>query len=129
LAVLRLDTPQRHFEDTLRTGRHCVEPQLIAQMFVDGPEIVRWLIPLGMQFDQAGDQPWGDQLMMRPGGTSGARIVSFRDYTGLELMRVLRETTTCIPRIEIMPQSRVVELLTNERGHLEGAPGGGPLQA
>ncbi len=123
VAVGADDTPQLHFEDTLRAGQYCAEPQLVAQMVMDGPEIVRWLIQLGMQFDQAGDQPWGDLLMKRPGGASEARIVSFRDYIGLELMRVLRESTTCIPRIEIMPQSPVVELLTNERGHCAGAVG------
>jgi succinate dehydrogenase / fumarate reductase flavoprotein subunit/L-aspartate oxidase len=122
-AVGREDTPQHHYDDTLRAGQYAGEPELVAQMVMDGPEIVRWLIQLGMQFDQAADQPLGDLLLKRPGGGSADRIVSFRDTTGLEMMRVLRESVAYAPGVELLPQSPVVELLSNEHGHCAGAVG------
>lgn len=36
-------------------------------------------------------------------------------------MRVLRESVACTPRIHLLPQSPLVELLTNEHGHCAGA--------
>jgi succinate dehydrogenase / fumarate reductase flavoprotein subunit/L-aspartate oxidase len=114
------DTPQLHYDDTLRAGQYAAQRELVAQMVLDGPAIVRWLIQLGMQFDQAGGQPFGDLLLKRPGGGSAPRIVSFGDYTGLELMRVLREAVAHTPGIEVVPQSPVVELLSDERGQCAG---------
>jgi succinate dehydrogenase / fumarate reductase flavoprotein subunit/L-aspartate oxidase len=41
------DSPQLHFEDTLRAGHFCSKPELVAQMVMDGPDVIRWLIQLG----------------------------------------------------------------------------------
>lgn len=86
------DSLQLHFEDTLRAGHFCADRELVAQMVSDGPDVIRWLIRLGMMFDQSEDRPIGGNLLRKkPGGASAARILSYRDYTGLEMMRVLRE--------------------------------------
>ena len=50
------DSPQRHYEDTLRGGHNCADRALVAQMVSDGPGIIRWLIELGMDFDLADDR-------------------------------------------------------------------------
>ncbi|MCB1874478.1 MAG: FAD-binding protein, partial [Chromatiales bacterium] len=84
-SVEKGDTPQMHFEDTIKGGHHHVDRPLAAQMVMDGPRVVRWLIQQGMQFDV---DKYGDLLTRRAGGTSAARVVYFRDYTGLEMMRV-----------------------------------------
>lgn len=120
-AVGEEDTPQLHYDDTMRAGQYAADRELVAQMVMDGPATVRWLIQLGMQFDQKDGQPFGDLLLKRLGGGSAPRILSFRDYTGLELMRVLREAVTHTPGIEVLPQSPVVELLSDERGQCAGA--------
>ena len=115
------DTPQEHFDDTLRAGYHEVDRKLVAEMVMEGPEVVRWLIEQGMQFDQEGDTPFGNLTLKRPGGASAPRIVSYRDYTGLEMMRVLREAVSFESGIDIWPASPVIELLSNEVGHCAGA--------
>ncbi|MGF6673853.1 FAD-binding protein [Paraburkholderia tuberum] len=116
------DSPQLHFEDTLRAGHFCGEPELVAQMVMDGPDVIRWLIQLGMMFDLEEDQPIGGNLMRKkPGGASAARILSYRDYTGLEMMRVLREAVDLDPGIELWNRCPVVELLSDERGGCAGA--------
>ena len=45
-----------------------------------------------MAFDLEDERPIGGNLLRKkPGGASAARILSYRDYTGLEMMRVPRE--------------------------------------
>ncbi|MGN5477499.1 FAD-binding protein [Cupriavidus basilensis] len=104
------DSPQLHFEDTLRAGHFRGDPELVAQMVMDGPDVIRWLIRLGMMFDQEEDCPFGGNLLRKkPGGASAARILSYRDYTGLEMMRVLREAVDTGTRrggVEPLPGGR-----------------------
>jgi len=107
------DTPQRHVQDTLRGGHHAADPALVAALVADGPDVLRWLIRQGMQFDQTAT---GDLATRKAGGMSAPRIVHCRDYTGLEMMRVLREAVIQHRGIEVWEQSPAVELLSNERG-------------
>ena len=116
------DSPQLHFEDTLRAGHFCGEPDLVAQMVMDGPDVIRWLIQLGVQFDLEEDRPIGGNLLRKKaGGASAARILSYRDYTGLEMMRVLREAVDLDSRVAVWNRCPVVELLSDERGRCAGA--------
>lgn len=111
------DTPQMHYDDTLAAGHHCGEKKLVAQMVMDGPDVIRWLIQQGMQFDM---DDFGDLLTRRAGGTSANRVCYYRDYTGLEMMRVLREAVRNSDA-EVWEYSPVVELMMNEHGHCAGA--------
>ena len=107
------DSIQRHIQDTLRGGHHAGDPALVSALAGDGPEVLRWLISQGMQFDQT---PSGDLHTRRAGGMSPPRLVHCRDYTGLEMMRVLREAVIQHRSIEVLEQSPAVELLSNELG-------------
>lgn len=121
-AVGEDDSPQLHFEDTLRAGHFQGDPELVAQMVMDGPDVIRWLIRLGMAFDLEDDRPIGGNLLRKkPGGASAARIVSYRDYTGLEMMRVLREAVELDGTIQVWNRCPAVELLSDERGRCAGA--------
>ncbi len=111
------DTPQAHYDDTLKAGHNKANKKLVARMVMDAPDVIRWLIQEGMQFDQ---NEFGDLLTRRPGGASANRIVYYRDYTGLEMMRVLRESVSN-SNIEVWDHSPVVELLSSETGHCAGA--------
>ncbi len=112
------DTPQAHFEETLQAGHHAGNKRLVEQMVLDGPDVIRWLIQQGMQFDV--DQQ-GNLCTRRAGGTSADRVLYYRDYTGLEMMRVLREAVRNHPHINTADNSPAVELLSNEAGHCGGA--------
>ncbi len=116
-SVEKGDTPQMHFDDTLKGGHHYVDRELAAQMVLDGPEVIRWLIQQGMQFDL---DKYGELLTRRAGGTSAPRVVYYRDYTGLEMMRVLREAVSNSP-VEVRDYNPAVELLSNEHGECAGA--------
>lgn len=111
------DTPQAHYDDTLRSGHHTADKKLVAAMVMEAPDVIRWLIKEGMQFDV---NEFGDLLTRRPGGASADRVVYYRDYTGLEMMRVLREAVSN-SHIEVWDHCPAVELLSSETGHCAGA--------
>lgn len=117
------DSLQRHYEDTLRAGHFAADRQLAAALVADGPDAIRWLIRQGMAFDMEGDgERVGGQLLRRkPGGATAARLLSYRDYTGLEMMRVLREALLLTPGIRVLEGQPAVELLTDARGRVAGA--------
>ncbi len=117
-AIEKDDTPQRHFDDTMRGGHGNSNPHLVRQLVMDGPDVIRWLIRQGMQFDV---NEFGDLLTRQAGGASAARVVYCCDYTGLEMMRALRETVCNRREIRVWENSPVVELLSDDQGHCAGA--------
>ncbi len=116
-SINKEDTPQIHYNDTIRAGHFEANPDLVSQLALDGPDVIRWLIKQGMQFDL---DEFGDLLTRRAGGTSADRICYYRDYTGLEMMRVLREAVHN-SNIEVWDYSPTVELLSDDQGGCSGA--------
>lgn len=111
------DTPQMHFDDTIKGGHFKADPKLVKSLVMDAPDTIRWLIRQGMQFDE---DRFGDLRLRRAGGTSADRIVYYRDYTGLEMMKALREGVLN-SGVDVWEYNPVVELLSNESGHCAGA--------
>lgn len=115
------DSPQLHYEDTLRAGHFCADRSLVAQLALQSPDTIRWLIQQGMRFDREDETSLSSHLLRKkPGGASRARILSFKDYTGLEMMRVLREAVEIDPNIEVWNRCPLIELLSDEDGHCVG---------
>ncbi len=117
VSIDKEDTPQQHYDDTLKGGHHHVNRELVAEMVMDAPDVIRWLIQQGMQFDL---DDYGDLLTRKAGGTTAPRVVYFRDYTGLEMMRTLKEAVRS-SRVEVWDYAPAVELLSNEVGNCAGA--------
>lgn len=117
------DSLQRHFDDTLRSGHFAADRELVAALVGDGPAAIRWLIQEGMSFDLADDGAGigGTLLRKKPGGATAARLLSYRDFTGLELMRALREAVLLEPGITLLERHPALELLGDERGGCAGA--------
>lgn len=115
------DSLQRHFDDTLEGGHNGGVPELVAAMIRDGPETISWLIRRGMQFEQIDTSISSPLASKKAGGTSAARILFYKDYTGLEMMRVLREAVALAPEIDIWERSPLVELLSDGQGNCVGA--------
>jgi succinate dehydrogenase / fumarate reductase flavoprotein subunit/L-aspartate oxidase len=117
------DSLQRHYEDTLRAGHFAAERPLAAALCGDGPGVIRWLIRQGMAFDPAPDNEriGGELLRKKPGGATAARLLSYRDYTGLEMMRVLREALLLTPGVAALERHPAIELLTDAHGRVAGA--------
>ena len=110
------DSIQQHFKDTMQSSYYKAEKDLTATMIQHGPESIKWLIELGMKFDTDEN---GNLLARKGGGATFSRVVYFKDYTGLELMRVLRSTLSQ-SAVSVLNHSPVIELLS-DNGRCTGA--------
>lgn len=121
-AVGEDDSLQHHFDDTIKGGHQAGIRELVAQLVENAPDTIRWLIQHGVRFDLAESAEPGARLMRkRAGGTTVPRILSYRDFTGLEIMRVLREAVELDRGITILNRCPAVELLSDAHGHCAGA--------
>lgn len=111
------DSPIIHFKDSMRGGHYKSDPVLLKNLVSEGPSAAQWLLNLGVSFDRDDS---GDLKLRQGGGTSRARLLTCKDYTGLELMRTLKDAVLN-ESIQIIEFSPVVELLTDGKGSCTGA--------
>ena len=76
------DSPQKHYNDTYASGHCAGEPALVAQMAMDGPDVIRWLIQLGMQFDLEGEDLSSNLRTRQAGGKSTTSDYEAGDVAG-----------------------------------------------
>ncbi len=116
-AVGEFDSPILHYLDTMGGGGFQNLPNLVNALVCDAPMILEWLARLGVMFDRKED---GDLLASFAGGQCRRRVHSAADYTGMEIMRVLRDEVYS-QRIEVMEFCPAVDLLLDEKRRCAGA--------
>lgn len=111
------DSPAIHYLDMLGGGHFTNRPELVRALVMDAPSIIQWHESLGVMYDKDEN---GNFVENPGGGTSRNRMHSAKDYTGLEIMRVLRDEARnlSIPVVEFAP---AIELVTDEQGQVAGA--------
>lgn len=104
-----VDSPDKHYLDTIGGGHFANKPDVVRALVEDAPLTMKWLCDLGVIFDREEDGNLEEKLA---GGLSVKRMHSCRDYTGLEELRVIRDEFRSreIPCLEHYP---VIELLTD----------------
>ena len=117
VAVTSDDSPVQHFLDTLKGGHMQNDHQLLKVMVEEGPSVAKWLLDLGVLFDRDAD---GNLHVKKGGGSSKPRLLTCSDYTGLEIMRVLKDEVQN-QKIQLLEFSAVVELLSDGNGTCTGA--------
>ncbi len=110
------DSPAIHYLDVMGGGHFDNFPELVRALVMDAPEVIKWHEDLGIMYDKDAQ---GTMQTIHGGGTSRKRMHAARDYTGAEIMRVLRDEirNRKIPYIEFSP---VVELVLDEEGKCAG---------
>lgn len=111
------DSPVQHYLDAMGGGHYTNEPELLKILTSEAPRLIRWHEELGILYDRDNE---GEFIELPGGGTSRYRMHSSGDYTGMELMRVIRDESRTheIPVLEFAP---AVELLTGPDGAVTGA--------
>lgn len=111
------DSPTFHYLDIIGGGHYENKPELVEAMVKEGPEVIRWHEELGVMYDK---NPDGTMQLAPGGGTSRKRMHSCKDYTGLEITRVLVDEflNKEIPYVEF---TSAVEFLMDDRGQVAGA--------
>jgi succinate dehydrogenase/fumarate reductase flavoprotein subunit len=117
VAITHEDSPVQHFLDTLKGGHMKNDHQLLKVMVEEGPSIAKWLLGLGVLFDRDTD---GNLHVKKGGGSSKPRLLTCSDYTGLEIMRVLKDEVLN-KKIQLLEFSAAVELLSDGKGACAGA--------
>jgi succinate dehydrogenase / fumarate reductase flavoprotein subunit len=111
------DSPVIHYLDTMGGGHYTNTPELVEVLVKDAPSVIKWLETLGVNWDKAKD---GTMHELSGGGASRLRLHSARDYTGLEVMRVLRDEIRN-RNISYLEFSPVIELIIDDNGQIAGA--------
>jgi succinate dehydrogenase / fumarate reductase flavoprotein subunit len=111
------DSPIIHYLDVIGGGHFANKPDLVAKLVMDAPLIIKWHEELGVMYDKKED---GEMITIHGGGTSRKRMHSAKDYTGMEIMRVLRDEARNIG-IKVLEFSPAIELLMDDDGKVAGA--------
>ena len=111
------DSTRRHFADSYVGGHGKNDTGLLRHLCEEGPAGIRWLTHLGTLFDQNDD---GSFRFRKGGGTSTPRVLACRDYTGLEIMRVLKSAVMS-SATHVLEHHAAVELTDDGKDRVTGA--------
>ncbi len=110
-AMARDDSPNLHYEDTMRVGCGLCDPAAVRALVEQGPALIRELTDWGFAVDRNGD---GEELALgREGGHSLNRVVHARgDQTGSELVETLRRRVAAKENIRVFEHCFLIDFLT-----------------
>jgi L-aspartate oxidase len=109
------DDLERHVEDTLVAGAGLCHRDAVEVTVREGPERIRWLLSLGVEFDREE----GRLHLTREGGHSRRRVAHAKDTTGREVERAL--LGACDARgIRIVEDQVAIDLVTSGKLGLAG---------
>ena len=111
------DSPAIHYLDVIGGGHYANKPELVARLVMDAPLIIKWHEELGIMYDKKED---GEMVTVHGGGTSRKRMHSAKDYTGMEIMRVIRDEVRNLG-INVLEFSPAIDLIMDEEGKVAGA--------
>ncbi len=111
------DDFDKHIEDTLVAGAGLCHRDAVEVTVREGPERIRWLLSLGVEFDREE----GRLHLTREGGHSRRRVAHAKDTTGREVERAL--LAACDARgIRIVEDQIGIDLITSAKLGLAGPP-------
>ncbi len=111
------DSPAQHYLDVMGGGHFKNVPELVYKLVNDAPVCIKWLNDLGVMFDKEAD---GTMVTTHGGGTSRKRMHACKDYSGAEIMRVLRDEVQN-RQIPVVDFTSAIEIIKDENGKAAGA--------
>jgi L-aspartate oxidase len=105
-----------HVQDTLIAGAGLCNREAVEVTVREGPERIRWLLSLGVEFDKEGA---ANLHLTREGGHSRRRVAHAKDATGREVERAL--LAACAAKgIRIVEDQVAVDLVTSGKVGIGG---------
>jgi succinate dehydrogenase / fumarate reductase flavoprotein subunit len=111
------DSPPIHYLDIIGGGHYANKPELVEAMVKDAPDVIKWHESLGVMYDKLAD---GTMMEIAGGGTSRRRMHSCKDYTGLELTRVVLDEFIN-KEIGYIEFTCAVDLIMDDKNQVAGA--------
>ncbi len=111
------DSPAQHYLDVMGGGHFTNVPELVYKLVNDAPVCIKWLNDLGVMFDKEAD---GTMVTTHGGGTSRKRMHACKDYSGAEIMRVLRDEVQN-RQIPVVDFCAAIEIIKDTQGRATGA--------
>ncbi len=106
------DTPAIHAQDTLACGAGLCRPAAVDLMVQHGPDAVRRLEELGVQFARRADQAYE---LGREGGHARRRVLHVGDITGRGVMDALTARVQEHGHIEVFTEHVAVDLILDRK--------------
>src|ERR1051325_9701364 len=116
------DSFELHVRDTLEAGAGLCDEAVVRTSVTEGPERIRELAELGVQFDQrkisghresaAGRIRRGEPDLAKEGGHSKRRVLHVQDATGQEIEERLLRGLAKQPNVELWENHMAVDLIT-----------------
>ncbi len=103
------DSPELHFEDTVKAGAGLCDEEAVRVLVSEGPDRVRELMDICPRFDRVD----GEIVLGREGAHSVPRVVhAGGDATGSEVSSALSEAARVGSRVQLYENEFVIDLLT-----------------
>ncbi len=113
-AVLdKTDSLESHIQDTLDAGAGLCDTRAVRYVVEQGPDCIRWLISLGVQFTRDRESRDPDVYhLTREGGHSHRRVVHADDATGRAIETTMEKLVRSRPNVTLLENHIAVDLIT-----------------
>jgi L-aspartate oxidase len=116
-AIAPTDSPEHHYQDTLKAGVGLCIPEAVRFLVENAPTSIQTLLELGVKFDRKGE----DLATTLEAAHSRPRVLHAADTTGRAIINTLTEQVLARNNITVIPQAFVLQLdIDSESQHCQG---------
>src|SRR5213594_741682 len=106
------DSFELHVRDTLEAGAGLCDQAVVRTIVTEGPERIRELAELGLQFDEREIRGHRELDLGKEGGHSKRRVLHVQDVTGREIEETLLRELSRQSQVHLMENHMAVDLIT-----------------
>jgi len=106
------DSFELHVRDTLEAGAGLCNEAVVRTIVTEGPERIRELAELGLQFDEREVSGHREFDLGKEGGHSKRRVLHVRDATGKEIEETLLRELSRQSQVQLLENHTAVDLIT-----------------
>ena len=106
VALTTSDSPDLHYNDTLKAGNYHNNTNSVTILTREGPTAIQDLIQYGVEFDKTNN----NFDLNKEGAHSQARVLHSKDSTGIAITNPLIKQVIDHPNISILEHCTIVEL-------------------
>jgi len=106
------DSFELHVRDTLGAGAGLCDEAVVRTIVTEGPQRIRELMELGLQFDEREVSGHRELDLAKEGGHSKRRVLHVRDVTGKEIEETLLRELGRQSHVQLLENHMAVDLIT-----------------